>query len=80
MGRIIPGKKIRCPHIRCRSTDVTPITSEKYKAGAGIAGGITGGLIFGPVGAAVGAATGFAGKKKTKFLCNTCGRVFTVKL
>lgn len=73
--------KIKCPSITCRSSNCTPITAnKKYKAGKGIVGGFVGGALLGPVGAVAGLATGVNGKRKVKFVCNNCGKVFEVKV
>lgn len=77
------AKKIRCPVWRCRSTDCLPVKQQTYKAGKGIALGITGAAlapVAAPVFAAAGVLSGFTGKKKVKFVCQKCGRVFEVKL
>lgn len=90
------AKKIRCPGMFCRSKDWTPITaSQNFKIGKGIVGGsvgrVVGGVIGGaiggpaglaaiPLGATVGMATGFNGKRKVKFVCNKCGKIFTAKV
>ena len=73
--------KVRCPALGCRSTDCTPLTEKnKYKAGKGIVGGAVGAVALGPVGLLAGAASGFSGKKKIKFMCNKCGKVFEMKI
>lgn len=73
--------KIRCPSITCRSTDCTPLTEKnKYKTGKGLVAGAAGAVVLGPVGLLAGAASGFSGKKKIKFMCNKCGKVFEVKV
>lgn len=73
--------KIRCPSITCRSTDCTPLTEKnKYKTGKGLVAGAAGAMVLGPVGLLAGAASGFSGKKKIKFMCNKCGKVFEVKV
>ncbi len=73
--------KIRCPSITCRSTECTPLTEKnKYKAGKGLVAGTAGAFLLGPVGLLAGAASGFSGKKKIKFMCNKCGKVFEVKV
>ena len=73
--------RIKCPALGCGSHDCTPLTEGKrYKAGKGAVGGVIGAFALGPVGALAGAATGFNGRKKVKFMCNKCGKVFEVKL
>ena len=73
--------KIKCPSIMCGSKECIPITeSKKYKAGKGIVGGAVGAVTLGPVGLLAGAASGFNGKKKVKFMCTKCGKVFEVKV
>ena len=75
------AKRIKCPGLFCRSRDCQPITEgKKYKTGKGIVGGAIGTVALGPLGAAAGLASGLNGKKKVKFMCNKCGRVFTVKV
>lgn len=72
---------IKCPNILCRSTNVVPVSSKKnFKNGKGLVGGAIGTALLGPVGGAVGVATGFNGKKKVKFVCQKCGKVFEVKI
>ncbi len=72
---------IRCPRWSCRSTDCVPVTQgKKYKTGRGLAGAAVGHALFGPVGALVGAGTGFNGRRKIKFVCRQCGKVFEAKL
>ena len=73
--------KIKCPRITCRSTNCIPVAQDKkFKAGKGLIGAAVGGVLLGPVGAIAGAGTGLNGKRKTKFLCQECGKVFEVKL
>lgn len=73
--------KIKCPNIACRSTLCTPLVEKnKYKTGKGLVGGAVGAVALGPVGLLAGAASGFSGKKKVKFMCNKCGKVFEVKV
>ncbi len=73
--------RIKCPRITCRSTNCIPVAQDKkYKAGKGLIGAAVGGAIFGPAGALVGAGTGLNGKRKVKFVCQNCGKVFEVKL
>ena len=73
--------KVKCPNMFCRSTNVVPVSSKKnFKKGKGIVGGLIGGALLGPVGSAVGVSTGFNGKKKVKFVCQDCGKVFEVKI
>ena len=69
------GKKVRCPHITCRSLNVVPVTTDRKLS---IGKGIIGHMLLGPVGAAAGALSGKRGK--TVFRCNDCGRTFEVKL
>lgn len=73
--------RIKCPRLTCRSTNCVPIAQDKkFKAGKGLVGATVGGMILGPAGAIVGAGTGLNGKRKTKFMCQKCGKVFEVKL
>ena len=73
--------KIKCPNILCRSTDVVPVSTKKnFKKGKGLIGGAVGTAIGGPLVGAVGLATGFNVKKKVKFVCQKCGKVFEVKM
>lgn len=73
--------KVKCSNIFCRSTDVVPVSSKKnFKKGKGLIGGAAGAALLGPIGGAVGVATGFNGKKKVKFVCQKCGKVFEVKM
>lgn len=75
------AQKVRCPGFFCRSKDCTPVTTQKgYKTGKGLAAGVVGNAVLGPGGALLGIASGFNGKKKVKFRCNKCGRIFTVKI
>lgn len=73
--------KIKCPAWGCGSTNVVPVSAKKnFKKGKGLVGGAIGGALFGPVGAAVGVASGANGKKKVKFVCQDCGKVFELKV
>lgn len=73
--------RVKCPSPFCGSTNCTPITeSKRYKAGKGAVGGVIGALALGPIGAAAGVAAGFNGKRKVKFMCNKCGKIFEVKV
>lgn len=73
--------KIKCPAWGCRSTNVVPVSTKKnFKKGKGLIGGMVGGALLGPLGGAVGVATGLNGKKKVKFVCQDCGKVFEVKI
>ena len=73
--------KIKCPAWGCGSTNVVPVSSKKnFKAGKGLIGGAIGAAAFGPLGGAVGLASGLNGKKKVKFVCQDCGKVFEVKM
>lgn len=74
--------KIKCPRLRCRSTNVIPVdTKKKFSFSKAIVGNTVGGLIGGPTGAILGGAVGIKGKNgKTKFVCQNCGKVFEVKL
>lgn len=73
--------KIKCPRLFCGSTNVIPVGSKKnFKIGKAIVGNTIGFALGGPVGGLVGAATGFNGKKKVKFVCQDCGKVFEVKI
>ena len=73
--------RIKCPRITCRSTNCVPVSQKKkFKATKGLLGGAIGGALLGPVGAMAGAGTGLNGKRKTKFVCQDCGKVFEVKL
>lgn len=73
--------KIKCPGFFCGSTNVIPVSAKKnFKAGKGLVNGAIGAAIAGPVGGLVGVGTGFNGKKKIKFICQDCGKVFEQKL
>jgi len=73
--------RIKCPRITCRSTNCVPVAQDKkYKAGKGLLGAAAGGMLLGPVGAVAGAGIGLNGKRKTKFVCQNCGKIFEVKL
>ena len=73
--------KIKCPAWGCGSTSCVPVSQDKrYKVGKGAVGAVVGGAILGPAGALIGAGTGLNGKRKTKFVCQKCGKVFEVKL
>ena len=73
--------RIKCPNLLCGSKNCTPITeSKKYKTGKGIVGGAVGAVALGPIGLLAGTASGFNGRKKVKFMCNKCGKVFEVKV
>ena len=73
--------RIKCPRLSCRSNNCVPVAqNKKYKVGKGVAGAVIGGAILGPAGSLIGAGTGFNGKRKTKFVCQQCGKVFEVKL
>lgn len=73
--------KVKCPNMFCRSTNVVPVTSKNnFKKGKGLIGGAVGTVVGGPILGAVGVATGFNGKKKVKFVCQDCGKVFEVKM
>ncbi len=67
------SKKVQCPRMLCRSTDVEPVGVSKK---AGLVKGAVGSLIS-PV---VGVAGLLSGKKEATFLCKKCGHTFTVKL
>ena len=73
--------KIKCPKMFCGSTNCVPVSqNKKYKASKGIVGGAVGGALLGPVGLLAGAASGINGKREVKFMCQDCGKVFTVKM
>ena len=73
--------RIRCPRIACKSYNCVPVSQEhKYKVGKGVVGAVVGGAILGPAGTIIGAGTGLNGKRKTKFVCQQCGKVFEVKM
>lgn len=74
------AKKIKCPRLLCGSKQCVPVSSDGFKTGKGLLGGIVGGAALGPVGALAGVATGLNGKKKVKFVCQKCGKVFTAKI
>lgn len=74
------AKKIKCPALFCGGIGVPVGANKNYKAGKGLLLGAVGSVAIGPAGAIAGLASGFNGKKKTKFVCQKCGRVFTVKL
>lgn len=72
--------KLKCPS--CKSTSVFPVdTQKKFSAGKFLIGNTIGYALAGPVGGIVGAATGIKGKNgKTKFICQSCGKVFEKKI
>lgn len=72
--------KLKCPS--CKSTNVLPVdTQKKFSAGKFLVGNTVGYALAGPVGGIVGAATGIKGKNgKTKFICQSCGKVFEKKI
>ncbi len=74
-------KVVKCPALRCGSTDISPVgVSKKAGLGKGIIGAAAGALVN-PVGAVVGGAAGLmSGKKEATFRCNKCGKIFTVKI
>lgn len=73
--------KIKCPAWGCGSTNVVPVSSKKsFKKGKGLIGGVLGAAVAGPIGGMVGVGTGFNGKKKVKFICQDCGKVFEAKV
>ena len=73
--------KVKCPNMFCRSTNGVPVTPKNnFKKGKGLIGGAVGTVVGGPILGAVGVATGFNGKKKVKFVCQDCGKVFEVKM
>ena len=73
--------KIKCPRFSCRSTNCVPVAqNKKYKTSKGIVGGAIGGALLGPVGLLAGAASGINGKRKVKFVCQDCGKVFEVEM
>ena len=53
---------------------------NNFKKAKGLIGGAIGTAAGGPILGAVGVATGFNGKKKVKFVCQDCGKVFEVKM
>lgn len=75
------AKRITCPSIFCKSTNVVPVsTKTKFSFGKAAVGGAIGSL-FNPLGTVIGAATGINGKHgKTKFVCQKCGKVFEAKV
>jgi len=75
------AKKIRCPAWGCGSTEVAPVGAKKnFNVGKAVVNNTIGFALAGPVGGLVGAATGFNGKKKVKFVCLKCGKVFEEKV
>ncbi len=73
--------KIKCPAWGCGSTNVVPVSAKKnFKKGKGLIGGAIGVAVAGPIGGMVGVGTGFNGKKKVKFICQDCGKVFEAKI
>lgn len=75
------ARRITCPGIFCKGTDVVPVsTKTKFSFGEAAVGGAIGSL-FNPLGAVIGAATGINGNHgKTKFVCRKCGKVFEAKV
>lgn len=75
------AKRIKCPRLLCGSTNVTPIGAKNnFKVGKAIVNNTIGFALGGPMGAVIGTATGWNGKKKVKFVCQDCGRVFEAKI
>jgi hypothetical protein len=73
--------KVKCPGFFCGSTNVVPVsTKNNFKVGKALVGNTIGFALGGPVGGIIGAATGFNGKKKVKFVCQDCGKVFEVNM
>lgn len=72
--------KLKCPS--CKSTSILPVdTQKKFSTGKFLVGNTIGYALAGPVGGIVGAATGIKGKNgKTKFICQSCGKVFEKKI
>lgn len=61
------ARRICCPNIFCRSTNIVPVsTKTKFSVGRAVVGGTVGSL-FNPLGTIIGAASGINGKRgKTK--------------
>ena len=73
--------RITCPNILCRSHNCTPVAEKKkYGVGKGALVGTVGAVTLGVPGLLAGAASGFNGKKKVKFMCNKCGKIFEVRI
>ena len=73
--------RIHCPSLFCGSTNVVPVSqSKKYKVSKGLIGAAVGSALLGPIGGVVGAGTGLNGKRKTKFICQDCGKIFELKM
>ena len=75
------AKRICCPNILCKSTDVVSVsTKTKFSLRKAVIDGTVGSL-FTPLGTVIGAASGINGKYgKTKFICQDCGKVLEKKL
>ena len=57
------ARRICCPNIFCRSTNIVPVsTKTKSSVGRAVVGGTVGGL-FNPLGTIIGAASGINGKR-----------------
>lgn len=57
------ARRICCPNIFCRSTNIVPVsTKTKFSVGRAVVGGTVGSL-FNPLGTIIGAASGINGKK-----------------
>ena len=74
------ARRICCPNISCRSTNIVPVsTKTKFSVGRAVVGGTVGSL-FNPLGTIIGAASGINGKRgKTKFLCQDCEEFLSEK-
>ena len=75
------ARRICCPNIFCRSTNIVPVsTKTKFSVGRAAIGG-TVGRPCNPLGTIKKAASGIKGKRgKTKFLWQDCGKVFERKI
>ena len=74
------AKKIKCPKWGCGSVECVPLTDgKKYSVVKGAIGSAAG-FYLNPVLTIPSALLGLNGKKKVKFMCTKCGKVFEVKL
>ena len=74
------AKRICCPNILCKSTDVVPVsTKTKFSLRKAVMA-VQLAACSPPLGTVIGAASGINGKYgKTKFICQDCGKVFEKK-
>lgn len=57
------ARRICCPNIFCRSTNIVPVsTKTKFSVGRAVVGGTVGSL-FNPLGTIIGAVSGINGKR-----------------